>query len=187
MKTSPSRLAIASAALAIVSITLAAPSAKAGHGDDLISLSHRLEDLASELRDEFRAHYSHTRGYRHLLSDAARIEAEAEHIHGLAHDCRASLRHIATDLAELDELAHHLHELVDITDRGRYGHVHGNTRHVHELMASLTRVIHAMEDEVADIRRHDFHDHDHRHGSGYGYRGEGARIESGGFRITFRR
>ncbi|MCB1229787.1 MAG: hypothetical protein KDN19_05955 [Verrucomicrobiae bacterium] len=176
------KLAITTAAIALAVVGFASPnSARAEYGNDLISLSHRLEGLAEELTEEFSEHYRHTEAYRHLISDAAQIEDEAEHIHRLAHDPYASLGHIATDLEELDELAHHLHELVDQTERGRYGHVHGDTRHVHEMLAFLNRVIHAMEDEVDDLRHHDFH-----HDRGHEHRDSIYR-ERGGFRLSIRR
>ncbi|MCB1064257.1 MAG: hypothetical protein KDN20_15240 [Verrucomicrobiae bacterium] len=191
MKNPSSKIALVTASLALALVGFSAPNANAGHEDDLVRLTHRLEDLASDLRVEFREHYSHTSAYRYLLSDAAKIEGEADHIHRLAHDPYASLRHLRTDVAELDELAHHLHDLVDATDRGRYGHVHGDSRHVHELMDALTGVLHALEDEIDDISHghggHDDH-HDYHHSSGRGgdfYEGRG--YSRGGFRITFSR
>ena len=182
MKTPPAKIALVTAALALAITAFAAPSAKAYDDDPLISLSHRLEDLASELQEEFAVHYRHTGAYRHLVSDASRIEDEADHIHRLAHDPYASLRHIAVDLGELDELAHHLHDLVDDTEHSRYGHVHGDTRHVHELLASVNRVIHAMEDVVEDLRHGSYHGDHHDHGHR-----EGISFERGGFRVSIRR
>lgn len=123
----------------------------------------------SELRSEFRTHYEHTSIYRHLIEDAVEIEREADHLHRLAHNYYASFNHILRDLEEIDELAHHLHEMVDAADRGYYGHVHGNTHHVHQLLSSLNSAIHSMESTVrydASHRHHDEHGHDdHGHGS----------------------
>ncbi len=191
MKTNPSKIALVTATLGLVLAGFAAPKANAGHGDDLIRLTHSLENIVSELRHEFHAHYRHTSVYRHLMSDAAKIEDEAEHIHHLAHDPYASLRHLRTDVAQLDELAHHLHDLIDATERGRYGHVHGDTHHVHEMMTALTRVLHRLEDEIDDLARGHGSGHGHGHGShgDYRHRGysESSHFSRGGFRFSFYR
>ena len=175
------------AVIAAAGLTL--QSASAGHDEGLIHLSHELEELAGSLHEEFGAHYSHTSAYRHLLADASSIAGRADHIHRLAHDPRAYLIHIEADLRQLDELAHHLHELVDVTDAGHYGHVHGDSRHVHTLMASLTGVIHSMESEVQAMQRPACQFENHHYGSqtGYtnGYRSYGREINFGGGSIRF--
>ena len=172
--------------------SLASQTASAGHGDELIHLSHDLEEVASGLQTEFQAHYSHTTAYRHLLADAAGIQSRAEHIHRLAHDPRVSLHHLEADLQQLDELSHHLHDLVDRTDAGYYGHVHGHTGHVHELMASVTSVIHTMEREVFAMQRYQTPSCEfggHTSASPYqqapGYHGYGRQMNFGGGNIRF--
>ena len=118
--------------------------------NELVRLTHTIEDIAAELKEEFRVHFKHSSAYRHLMSDVSEILSEANHIDGMAHDPHSSLRHIKADLVDLDELAHHLHEMIDAVDRGCYGgHVDGNTRHVHSLLDSLNGTIHRMERVVA--------------------------------------
>lgn len=189
MKNPASKTALATASIALALSGFAAPAANAGHEDSIIEITHRLEDLVSELREEFGIHYRHTSAYRHLLADAARMEAEVDHIHRLAHDPYGSLRHLREDVEDLDDLAHHLHELVDATERDRYGHVHGDTRHVHELLTALNRVIHALEDEIDDIARSHapVHGGYYDHGPVYsrGCPSEGITFSRGGFRISF--
>ncbi len=157
--------------IAVTAMALATGKAEARGENELVRLTHSIEDIAAELKDEFRIHYRHSSAYRHLMSDVSQILAEAGHIDSLAHNPHSSLRHIKADLEDLDDLAHHLHDLVDAVDRGRYsGHVDGNTRHVHSLLSSLNGTIHHMERVVAayaapPVHRHrDSHDHhsDHR-------------------------
>lgn len=157
--------------LATTAIAILSVSSSYASSNSLVQKSHQLESIVTELRSEFRIHYDHTSIYRHLIEDAAKIEREADHIHRLVHNYHASFSHIMRDLEEIDELAHHLHEMVDAADRGRYGHVHGNTHHVHELLSSLNGVIHSMESTVRydSSHRHDDHGHghdDHGHGRG---------------------
>ncbi len=129
----------------------------------LVEQSHQLESIVNELRTEFREHYDHTSVYKHLTSDTASIKREVEHVHSLAHNYSVSFSHILRDIEQIDELAHHLHKMVDAADTGRYGHVHGDTRHVHSLLSSLNGVIHRMERTV----RADVSSHGHGHGGGH--------------------
>lgn len=153
MKLTPPKQLLPAAAVFAGAILIFCGNTQAGEGDKLIRLSHELEDISGDLRYEFQRHYSHTTAYRHLLGYAARIESEADHIHSLAHDCRTTSVHILTDLKELDQVSSQLHNIVDQADRGRYGQIYGDTRHVHDRLGYLTRVIHAMEVEVMMIRR----------------------------------
>ena len=131
--------------------------------NELVRLTHTIEDIAAELKEEFRVHFKHSSAYRHLMSDVSEILSEANHIDGMAHDPHSSLRHIKADLVDLDELAHHLHEVIDAVDRGCYGgHVDGNTRHVHSLLDSLSGTIHRMEYATSVHDDHHGHAHDDR-------------------------
>lgn len=152
MKKSHSTLAITATA-ALVVLGFAAPKAEAAGGDRLISYAHALENTVVKLNGELREHYSHTSVYRHMLSDTTRLHAEAEHIDQLSHDPYTSLIHIRTDIIEVDKYVHHLHNLVDAADQGRYGHVHGDTHHVHSLLEYMENLVHSMEAEVATIQR----------------------------------
>ena len=184
---------LTTALTAAIAISLSSTSSDAASSNRLVHLSHDLEELTGELKTEFRSHYLHTRLLQHLNNDADKIRGEAAHIHRLAHDPTSYLRHLAVDLEELDELSHHLHELVDLTDTGRYGHVHGNTHHLHELMDTLTHTIHNMETEVTRLRNphgHGSHGHDSHSGHsspGYSYfNGTYRGIQFGNSRFSFR-
>lgn len=153
-------------AIAVSALALATVNVEARHENELVRLAHRIEDIVEELEEEFEDHYEHSGAYRHLISDLSKIEDEAGHIDDLAHNPHASLRHLKADLEDLDDLAHHLHSVIDAVSRGRYsGHVDGNARHVHTMLASLNSTIHRMERVVASytapVRRHDDH-HGHR-------------------------
>ncbi|NNE90206.1 MAG: hypothetical protein HKN23_01025 [Verrucomicrobiales bacterium] len=179
MKTKTMLLPVATA----MAVIMTAGTAEARHENPLVELAHEIEDIAVELRTEFRIHYRHTRAYRHMMDDISQVLAEAAHIDRLAHDNHSSLRHIKADLEDLDALAHHLHELVDATER-REGHrVDGDTRHVHEELAALNRTIHQMEDVVSHImvppRR--VHPPVHRHGDSR--HDDTARIIGGALRL----
>lgn len=169
MKKTHSKLAITATA-ALVVLGFATPKAEAAGGERLINYAHALENTVDKLNVELREHYSHTSVYRHMLSDTARLRAEAEHIDQLAHNPYSSLIHIRTDIIEVDKYVHHLHDLVDAADQGRYGHVHGDTHHVHSLMEYMERLVHSMEAEVANIQRMQRNPH-----SGHGHSSHGGR------------
>ncbi|MEC5129209.1 hypothetical protein VSU19_20785 [Verrucomicrobiales bacterium BCK34] len=175
MKKTHSKLAI-TATTALVVLGFATQKSEAAGGDRLISYAHALENTVDKLNVEIREHYSHTRIYRHMLSDTAHLRAEAEHIDQLAHNPYTSIIHLRTDIIEVDKHVHHLHDLIDGAENGRYGHVHGDTRHVHSLMEYMERLVHSMEVEVANIQRmqrdphHGHHGHGSRHDSHGGHR-----------------
>lgn len=151
------RLALIPAiALGALGLSLTGPNADASHPTitrELVHKAHKIEDIARELKLEFRKHYVHLETYRHLMTDLNQICAEAEHIDRLAHNPRGQVNHLLADVKELDQLAHHLHEVVDASERSARGHIHGNTGHVHELLDVLNNTIHRLEDTVASIRR----------------------------------
>ena len=159
-------------AFAVLSVTGAQASSKT-----LIQKSHQLESIVKDLRFEFREHYDHTSLYQHLIQDARKIEALADHIHDLAHSYYASTSHILHELEEIDELVHHIHQLVDAAETGHYGHVHGSTLHVHKELDALNGLIHSMESTVIFDAKNAHHGHhgshgdhdDHGHGNGHGH------------------
>ncbi|MDF1738372.1 MAG: hypothetical protein P1U86_04365 [Verrucomicrobiales bacterium] len=177
MKKSQSKLAITATA-ALVVLGFATQKTEAAGGDRLISYAHALENTVAKLNVEIREHYSHTRIYRHMLSDTAHLRAEAEHIDQLSHNPYTSIIHLRTDIIEVDKHVHHLHDLIDGAENGRYGHVHGDTRHVHSLMEYMERLVHSMEVEVDRIQRmqrdphhgHSSHGGHDRHDSHRGHR-----------------
>lgn len=159
------------AIVAVAASTVLCASTSEASSRSLVQQSHQLESVVSELRTEFREHYDHTSVYRHLINDVATIEREVEHMHSLAHSYSASYSHIMRDLEQIDALAHHIHEMVDAADRGRHGHVHGDTRHVHSLLSSLNDLIHSMQRTVRSDSAHGHSGQSNGHGShnGQGY------------------
>lgn len=149
MKKSYSKLVITATAALFV---LGAPKVKAEGGERLISYAHTLEDTVANLNDELREHYSQTSVFRAMLTDTAMIQAEADHIDQLAHNPYSSLIQLLTDINEVDKYVHHLHELVDATERGRYGRVLGDPEHVHSLIEYMEQIVHSLEAEVETIR-----------------------------------
>ena len=178
MKKSPSPL-ITTATAALAILGFATPKAEAVGGERLIGYAHALEDTVGKLNGEIREHYSHTRIYRHMLSDTAHLRAEAAHIDQLAHNPYTSIIHLRTDIIEVDKHVHHLHDLVDAADDGRYGRVRGDTRHVHSLMAYMERLVHSMETEVARIQRMQRDPH-HGHSSHRGHDSHSSHSSHGG-------
>ncbi len=152
MKVTNTPLAVIAVGLTVVATSFIATPSQAASCSRLIEMSHQLEALTQELNDEFRLHYSHTGLFHHLNADALKIRQEAAHTRRLAHNSHGNVHHLAVDLKELDQLSHHLHELVDAGDTGRYGHVNGSTRHVHEHLESLTHQIHALEARLTELR-----------------------------------
>lgn len=158
MKIQSSRLAF------MVTSTLAlvagfAPTAANAESQTLVRLVHRLDGYVAEFRKEVTTHFIHSGAYRHLAADANSMIREVAHIDDLVHDGYGALTHIRTDLRELDALAHHVHELFDAVDEGRYGHVHGDTDHVHDLIREISDTIHEMQEVVSDLIAHRGHDH----------------------------
>ncbi len=146
-------LTVAAAAIALNAGGAEARGYDRGHGASLERDARRIDSVAHDLEDEFRLHYRHTDGYRHMTADLREVIRSTHHILELADDCYVSVRHIAADLRELDRLAHHLHEVVDRAEARGRGHTHGDTRHVHRLLGDLNGAIHRMQDTVEDIRR----------------------------------
>ncbi|MEX2579140.1 MAG: hypothetical protein WD342_08775 [Verrucomicrobiales bacterium] len=153
MKSTGSRTLPLIAAIAVATGGLFASQAKAASYNRLVTLAHQLDDSVGHLREEFKLHYRHTPQYKHLLSDATSMTRKVAHIDQLSYDPHVSLRHLQSDVEDLDDLAHHLQDLVAATERGRRGHVHGNTRHVQDLMASIMVSIHGLSEEIRVLQR----------------------------------
>lgn len=146
------RLALLPAAVAIaLGLGLTGQNAEASISQELTHKAHKIEDIARELKTEFRKHYAHLGAFRHLMSDLSEICAQAEHIDTLAHNPRGSLRHLQADVKKLDQLTHHLHEVLDAAERSASGHVHGRTGHVHKLLTVLDNTIHRLSFTIAGI------------------------------------
>ena len=140
---------------ALGALVLGVSPAQAGNEDELVSQSHRVESIVGSLDREFHTHFRHSRGYRYLRDDLQSIRIKADQIHGLAHDCEASLPHIQSELSALDAKARHLCEVVNAIERERYGgHENRGTRHMHGLLCSLSESIHAMKSTVQRIASH---------------------------------
>ena len=141
-------------AASMIASSFTATSAEAPSNSDLVRFAHRIEDIANDLKSEFRTHFRHSGAYNHLMTDLSQIKREIIHIDELAHTRHPSLNHLAADVEDLDKLAHHLHDVVDAVERGRYrGHVDGDICHVHSLLKNLNRNIHSMEKVIEDLRR----------------------------------
>jgi hypothetical protein len=142
-------------------------SEAAHEGNQLVRLTHQAEDMAEDLRDEFKKHFKHSGSNRHLMSDIEGIEEDLEHIDKLAHHVHhESLLHVKRDIESVDKSVHHLTAVIEGVECGRYsGHIDGDTRHVKRLIASLNNTLHAME-EFVNARVHDRGHSGHGHGYG---------------------
>ncbi len=114
-------------------------------------LAYQLQRQSSSLYSEFRAHFSHTPGYRHLMSDTAKMYRLARHIHDLVHH-HEDVHHIVEDLDQLDAAFHHVEELVDQIEHNAHhhghGHVHGDTRHVRRLLQRMEDTLHHLREDL---------------------------------------
>ena len=157
-------------ALAIAAIAgIATPTAQAQAGGSLLSLSHQLEGLASELRDEFSLHYQQDDAFRPLMRNADLIETELDQIHGLVRNPYANLHQIQASVRDLDRLAARLDELVAAMSFDRIDLAQGNDPHVRDLLRRVAGLIDTMSDEVEDLR-HGHQDPGHGYGIGHAFR-----------------
>jgi negative regulator of sigma E activity len=141
-----------SLALVVLSVSLtAASSAKAQSYEHIDRLASQLQRQSANLYWEFRAHFSHTPGYRHLLSDTARMYRLAAHVHEVIHH-GANVGHIRHDVEQLDRAFHHVEEVVDQIEHDAFGHgfghVHGDTRHVRRQLRQMEATLHHLRDDV---------------------------------------
>ena len=182
----------ACAAVCTASWMLLGQSVQAQSYEHIDSLALKLQKQSATLYHEFKAHYRHTPGYRHLMNDAAQMYHLAAHLHEVAHH-DGDVHHMREDLERLDKRFHHLEDLVDdIEDeadddddhyahgRGDYGHggygrggrrhlsrhrdyhdgghIHGNTRHVHNLLEKMEDTLHHLQEDLDEIAEHDHGD-----------------------------
>ncbi|MEM9283482.1 MAG: hypothetical protein AAGA96_16790 [Verrucomicrobiota bacterium] len=127
-------------------------AANAANPQRLSHLSDEAEELADDLKDEFRSHYRHTQLYHRLKSNADRIESQAEEIHRLARDPYAYQPQLASSLREITDSTHQLRELVDFVESRRYGYVRGNTFHIQGMMNELSNTILEMDQALAVLK-----------------------------------
>ncbi len=154
-KTMKNIIRIAAASLAIGTCTTAVHAGSSS--SSLVREAHRVVDFSDDLKAEVVRHFRHTAEYRHLLSDAAKIRAEAKHIDKLSHHVHSlnDVKHLRADLEDLDDLVHHIAEMIEEIDHGhgRGGHTHGDIRHVKSLVAYMNRSLHSMECTVSYLER----------------------------------
>lgn len=170
---------IASKPLALIAtITLGlgatAQPAKAGpECDPLVNSAKQLVGLLTNLKEDFRQHYTHTPKFRDLMQDTGDMRKHANHILEIAVYRNTSIQHLEADVAEIDRLGHKLHSLVDRNEERRRGHVHGNTNHTRQMLASMTNVIHTMQGQIQalkqPVRRYG---HRGQYSQNSGYRGQ---------------
>ena len=144
------------AAGAVISFTASVSSA--GTYDHFDSIAKDLERQANLFVRETR-HFRHTPQYRHLLHDALQLARTARHAHVTAH-IGCNLAHLEKDVQLLDSTLHHVADLVrDIERHSRhgYGHTHGDTRHVHQLLRLMVADVHHLLADLRSFRGH--HDH----------------------------
>jgi len=171
-------------AIATFGITFASNTAQAGSFEHIDELAGELQGLSSKLAREFRDHYRHSPGYRHLAADAREMRKLAGHIHEIAH-YEGDLHHIHDDLHELEELFHHVDGLVDEIEHEAehgHGHVHGDTRHVRRILRDMDGALHHMLEDVEEMNHGSHgggHEDDHGHDD-HGHAGGGVGFSIGG-------
>ncbi|MDF1860547.1 MAG: hypothetical protein P1U87_10050 [Verrucomicrobiales bacterium] len=140
MKRSPFALAC-SIGLAVAFLT---PSLQAGLRDDIIRLTHRLEESTTTLKREFDVHYRGTYQYRALSGCIRNLQSKARHIHGLAHGSPAAARELRQDVRSMDTSVHQIHSYLDQAEKGGKRKT-GNTSHVHNELNKITRTLQSLE------------------------------------------
>lgn len=167
---------IASKPLALIAmialgVGATAKPAKAGpECDPIVNSAKQLVGLLTNLKEDFRQHYYHTPKFRKLMQDAGDMRKHANHILEIAVYRNTSIQHLEADVAEIDRLGHKLHNLVDRNEQRRRGHVHGNTKHTHQMLASMTNVIHTMQGQIQTLKqpvRRYGHRGQYSHNTGY--------------------
>ena len=191
------KLVFATTAVAIVSMFSAA-NAKAASFDHIDRLALRTQKQAAQLFHEFRIHYRHMPGYRHLMHDARDMYYSASHIHELAHH-HGNLLHMKRDLSKLDSLFHRIEDLVDDIEArvGRCNHhsLHGHRTcgcdvfqrrkgHLFSLMRRIEDNIHHLQDDIEEMLRCRHRNHvDHDYGVPFESRFPSRPQPNVGFRI----
>jgi len=153
MKTTATKTLSLSAIAALALGGFTANTSIAASCDSLVQLAHQLDAQLEKLKEDLASHYKHTPQFDHIREDVRAMLRQAEHIDQLSHSPYTPAEHFAVDVAEIDKLSHHLHALVDRAEKSGRGHVHGNTKLTHQLLASVTATIHAMSEQIAVMRR----------------------------------
>jgi hypothetical protein len=129
----------------------AASTASAASYQHIDQLASRLANQMNQLTREFTEHYEHTSQYRHLMSDTVAAARLADRIHDLAHR-RGCLYEMRSDLNRLDREFHHIEDLLAelnwLARNGQGGHIHGDTRHVFEMMEDAEATLHHLKDDI---------------------------------------
>ena len=120
----------------------------------LISLSVKIDRQATNLLRET-VHYRHTPHYPEMVAEVAKLRVKARHMRITTFTSR-NFHHLEEDLAMVDRCFHVVEDFFDHAEidavRG-YGRIHGNTRHVKEMLNCMEDTIHHMQDDVRALRR----------------------------------
>ena len=144
-------------AAASLALGLCTSAVHAGHSSsNLTREAHRIVDYSEDLKCEVVRHFRHTREYRHLLSDADKIRAEARRIDSLSHRVNSLevVKCIRADIEDLDDLVHHVADLIEEVDRcsrRSRSRSHRNISHVKRLVDAMNCSLHSMERTVDDL------------------------------------
>ena len=130
-----------------MSVTIFSPSSsEAGAREDIIRLTHKLEDSTAILQQQFNAHYRGTREYSALIGCIRSLNGKAQHIHGLAHESVGAARELRSDVKSMDATVHRIHDYLDRVEAG--GRRTGGsscTKQVHAELSKITRTLHQLE------------------------------------------
>lgn len=159
---------LAGSAAVFAFTTLFSPAAQAGPEEEIIQLTHRMEDDIAHLKDDFQAHYRWTWQYAGLLNLLAQAESTNNVVHGLSHDSLAGATVLKRNISKLDNQIHQLHDAVDDVEKGTSAQkVQGNTAAVHSHLDDMNQILHRMED-IAEARVNYYNSHNnhahHEHG-----------------------
>ena len=134
-------------------------TAQARPSHELIREAKKVESISDSLRSEFRSHFRDSGGYSALRSDLSKIRMKADHIGRQAHGGISKINILRRGVSELSSKSYHLSRVVGAIEAGKYsGCVYGNTREVHELLASLNYSIQSMGSSLQEIGRN-YRDH----------------------------
>lgn len=153
MKTNASKTLALTATVALTICGISTPAKAAHQCDPLVHSAQQLVGLLTNLKEDFRKHYYHTPKFRTIMQDTGDMRKRANHILEIAVYKDVSIQHLEADVAEIDRLSHKLHNLVDRNEQKRNGHVHGNTKHTHRMLASMTNIIHTMQQQIQVLKQ----------------------------------
>ena len=143
-----------------VSIGLTTKTAQAGpECDPLVRSANQMVGILTNLKEDFRKHYFHTPKYREIMQDAGDMRKRANHILEIATYRHVPIQHLEADVAALHSLSVQLHGRVDRNEQKRNGHVYGNTKHTHQMLASLTNVVCTMQQQIQALKQPVYHNH----------------------------